>query len=57
MSVGGFKNNWSVFDDAAVVDKKPSKWREIKDLNFKFSKGIVQEADVVTTNGSIATWL
>lgn len=57
MSVGGFKNNWTLYDDAAVIDKMPSKWREIKDLNFKFSKGIVQESDIKTTNGSIATWL
>lgn len=46
MSVGGFKNNWTVVDDLLVIDKMPSKWHEIKDLQFKFSKGIVQEADI-----------
>eukprot|EP00341_Mesodinium_pulex_P007108 CAMPEP_0116890070 /NCGR_PEP_ID=MMETSP0467-20121206/609_1 /TAXON_ID=283647 /ORGANISM="Mesodinium pulex, Strain SPMC105" /LENGTH=223 /DNA_ID=CAMNT_0004557463 /DNA_START=4001 /DNA_END=4672 /DNA_ORIENTATION=- len=57
MSVGGFKNNWSVLDDMMVVDKIPSRWREIKDLGFKFNKGVVQEANLVTSNGAIATWL
>jgi len=40
-----------------VIEKLPSKWREIKDLELKFQKGIVQEADLKTKNNAIATWI
>lgn len=52
-----FENLWKFKDDMMVIEKLPSIWREIKDLEFKFQKGIVQEADLKTKNNAIATWL
>lgn len=52
-----FENLWEFKDDVLVIEKLPSIWRELKDLELKFPKGIVQEADLKTKNNSIATWL
>lgn len=52
-----FDNLWAIKDDVKTIEKMPSKWRENKDLELKFAKGIVQEADLKTSNGAIATWI